>query len=136
MKIERMNYMYNERSLRRSTVLAALTALAMSSGCVLVIGNEATPGRGNVEWSHQADKATGVETSQVDTTLAGEVAARFEADSALAGEDITVASSGDVVTLHGRVSDLLRLENAMRIASETPGVARVVSRVTVETEVN
>ncbi|NGX17283.1 BON domain-containing protein [Wenzhouxiangella sp. XN24] len=128
--------MYDKRSLRRSTVVATLTALAMSSGCVLVIGNEATPGRGNVEWSPRTDEAAVVEPSRVDSTLAGEVAARFEADSALAGEDITVASSGDVVTLHGRVSDLLRLENALRIASETPGVARVVSRVTVEMEVN
>ncbi len=59
---------------------------------------------------------------------------RLRADSALADADLTVSASGEMVTLHGRVGELILLENAMRIAGETPGVERVVSRVTVESE--
>lgn len=121
---------------RRVAVVATLTMLAMGSGCVLVIGDDGTPRRGNVEWSGGADHSPPVATRGAGSALAGDVAARFESDSALAGEDLTVSSSGDVVTLHGRVSELLLLENAMRIAAETPGVVRVVSRVTVEMEAN
>ncbi len=59
---------------------------------------------------------------------------RFAADSALADEDITVSSSTDVVTLHGRLSDAALLEHALRVASGVPGVTRVVSRLTIEME--
>jgi len=128
--------MYEKRFQRRMVAAATLAALAMSGGCVLYIGDDGAPRRGHVEWSPGTDHGSHIETRRVDSALAGDVAARFQADSALAGEDITVASSDDVVTLHGRVRDLLLLENALRIASETPGVARVVSRVTVEMEVN
>lgn len=128
--------MNNNTSLRRVTLLATLGMLALGSGCVLVIGDDGTPRRGNVEWSDGTDNPPQVVTSRIDSALARDVAARFEADSALAGEDITVSSDGEVVTLHGRVSGFLLLENAMRIAAETPGVARVISRVTVEMEAN
>lgn len=119
-------------SLRSAALLALAGAAAGSTGCVLVVG-DGTPGRGDVEWSSDWGHSR-AEPEIVDRGLAQEVGARIRADSALAGEDITVSSNGDVVTLHGRVSNIALLENALRIATEAPGVTRVVSRVTVEME--
>ena len=119
-------------SLKSVALLALVGAAAGSAGCVLVVGDGA-PGRGDVEWSSDWGQSR-AEPQVVDRGLAQEVGARIRADSALAGADITVSSSGDVVTLHGRVSDIALLENALRIAAEAPGVTRVVSRVTVEME--
>lgn len=117
---------------KNAALLALAGAAVASSGCVLVVGDGA-PGRGDVEWSTDWGHSR-AEPQPVDRGLAQEVGGRIRADSALAGEDITVSSSGDVVTLHGRVSDIALLENALRIAAESPGVTRVVSRVTVELE--
>lgn len=119
-------------NMKNAALLALAAAAVAGSGCVVVVG-DGTPGHGDVEWSTDWGQSR-AEPQPVDRSLALEVGGRIRADSALAGEDITVSSSGDVVTLHGRVSDLALLDNALRIAAETPGVTRVVSRVTVELE--
>lgn len=118
-----------------------LAAMAVSTtGCVFVVGGDGAKRGADVEWA--SDRNAGVTPARVATTsaqpadgmLAREVDARMRIDSALSREDITVSSTGDVVTLHGRVTDIGRLEHAMRVAADVPGVARVVSRLTVEME--
>lgn len=121
------------------TILGRLGVLAiagMATGCVLVVdGDGVRRGGSEVEWS--SDGVANVitaEPSSVSDGLARDVESRFGMDSQLAGEDVTISSSADVVTLHGRLSDISLLEHAVRVAAETPGVARVVSRITVEME--
>ena len=122
--------------LKRVAMLALVGTMSIGTGCVLVVGNEGRPARGDVEWSTGWDRETTVAPTSVDDGLARDVEARLGMDSSLADQDLTVSSSGDVVTLHGRVSDLALLENAVGTAADVPGVARVVSRVTVEVEVD
>jgi osmotically-inducible protein OsmY len=121
-------------------MLVALTAVVSTgAGCVLVVGADGTTtrgaSRGDVEWSSSRDSGSLPAAASIDRELARDVEARIRADSSLAGQDLTVATSGAVVTLHGRVADVSLLERAMRVAAETPGVKRVVSRITAEMEV-
>ena len=122
-------------NLKRAAMLALVGTMSIGAGCVLVVGNEGRPARGDVEWSTGWDRETTAAPASVDGGLARDVEARLRMDSSLASQDLTVSSSGDVVTLHGRVRDLALLENTLRTAAEVPGVARVVSRVTVQVEV-
>lgn len=115
----------------------ALAAAAMTgAGCVFVVGDGGGDGyrRADVEWASSRDHGGSTTTRSVDGGLAREVESRIRMDSSLEREDITVSSTGDVITLHGRVSDLALLEHAMRVAAESPGVKRVVSRLTVTLE--
>jgi osmotically-inducible protein OsmY len=105
-------------------------------GCVLVVDGDGRR-HGDVEWSSAgaASPPVTARAATADGVLARDVQARFSIDSVVAGEDITVSSSGNVVTLHGRASNVDVLAHAIRVAADTPGVARVVSRLTVEKEV-
>ena len=123
-------------NLKRAAVVALAATMSIGAGCVLVVGNEGRPARGDVEWSTGWDREPTATPASVDGSLARDVEARLRMDSSLAGQDLTVSSNGDVVTLHGRVSDLAVLENAVGTAADVPGVARVVSRVTVAVEVD
>ena len=114
--------------------LTLAVAMTTASGCVLVVGGERDVRRADVEWSSNRDDGFTARSIGANGRLAHEVGARISVDSALAGQDITVSSSGDVVTLHGRVNDIALLEHVMRVAADVPGVARVVSRLTVEME--
>lgn len=114
--------------------LALLAAATASTGCVLVVGDGGGHRRADVEWAGTRDQGATAAPRTVDQGLTREVESRIRLDSALEREDITVSSSGDVITLHGRVSGIDVLEHAMRIAAETPGVRRVVSRLTVTIE--
>jgi len=114
--------------------LTLVVAMTTATGCVLVVGGERDVRRADVEWSSNRDDGFTARSIGADGRLAREVGARISVDSALSGQDITVSSSGDVVTLHGRVNDIALLEHVMRVAADVPGVARVVSRLTVEME--
>lgn len=119
----------------RGLAAAALAAAAFTgAGCVLVVGDSDGYRRADVEWASTRDHGGSATPRSVDGGLAREVESRIRMDSSLAREDITVSSTGDVITLHGRVSDVALLEHAMRIAVESPGVQRVVSRLTVTME--
>jgi osmotically-inducible protein OsmY len=125
----------NAGSSLRRTAVAMLLAIALTTGgCVLVVGDRGGTGRADVEWASSHDRAVPVEARGTNGSVAREVDSRIRMERMLADQDITVSSSGDIVTLHGRVSDIGLLEQAMRIAAESPGVRRVVSRVTVEME--
>lgn len=118
---------------RNAGLCAVLLAAVLGSGCVLVVGGDGS-GRGtDVEWSTW-ERGSRAEPAAADGGLAREVQSRIRMDTALSAEDITVSSSGSVVTLHGRVGDLALLEHAMRVAGTVAGVTRVVSRLTVEME--
>lgn len=125
--------------MKADTILTRLGVLAIAgaaAGCVLVVdGDGVRRGGSEVEWSSSngANVIT-AEPSSASDSLARDVESRFGMDSQLAGEDITISSSADIVTLHGRLSEISLLEHAVRVAAETPGVARVVSRITVEME--
>lgn len=119
----------------RWLAVTALLGMAIGGvGCVLVVGDGTHRG-GEVEWaSGSRDAPAVVHAPSAENRLAREVDSRLRLDGALAGEDITVSASGAAVTLHGRVADVARLEHAMRVAADVPGVARVISRLTVELE--
>jgi len=116
--------------------LGVLAIAGMAAGCVLVVdGDGVRRGGSEVEWSSDGGgNVITAEPSSASDHLARDVESRFGIDSQLAGEDITISSSAGVVTLHGRLSDITLLEHAVRVAAETPGVSRVVSRITVEME--
>jgi osmotically-inducible protein OsmY len=114
--------------------LALLAAAMASPGCVLVVGDGGGHPRADVEWAGTRDQGAPAVPRTVDQDLAREVESRIRLDSALEREDITVSTSGDIITLHGRVSGIDVLEHAMRIVADTPGVRRVVSRLTVTME--
>ena len=114
--------------LRAAVLVAALAGFA--SGCVVVVGDRGQDEEWDVHWagSDEVDRAT------PSDGLAREVSSRVAAEPALAGQDITVSAREGVVTLHGRVDSLEALEDAMTLAAQTPGVTRVVSRLTVVRE--
>lgn len=120
----------------RVQVAVVAACLVLTGGCVLVVGGN-SPERGDVEWKSAgaANAPVTARAATPDGVLARDVQARYRIDTLVAAEDITVSSSGNVVTLHGRASSVEVLEHALRIAADTPGVARVVSRLTVEMEV-
>jgi hypothetical protein len=118
----------------KAGMMALALALATTTGCVLVVGGDGDVRRADVEWDNSRDTGVTSRSIGTDGRLAREVGARISVDTALSGQDVTVSSSGDVVTLHGRVTDITLLEHAMRVAADVPGVARVVSRLTVEME--
>lgn len=120
---------------RMAMLAVVVVAMTAAAGCVVVVGGEGKHRhRADVQWASPPDQAAPASPRATDGSLARQVESRIEFDSSLQGEDISVSSSGDVVTLHGRVSDLPRLEHAMRVAIDVPGVRRVVSRLTVEME--
>lgn len=113
--------------------LALCAAALAAGGCVVVVDGEGVHrGTSDVEWAKVSESTPAATTA--DGALAREVRSRFAADSALAEEDITVSSSGEVVTLHGRLSSAALLEHALGVAADVPGVTRVVSRLTIEME--
>lgn len=119
---------------RRACMALFMMVAILTAGCVVVVDGHEREGRGDAEWSRSWGSTSRAETTSADSSLAREVQSLLGLDPDLAGEDITVSSSGNVVTLHGRVAELKLLEQAMRVAAAAPGVSRVVSRLTVEME--
>jgi hypothetical protein len=114
--------------LRAAVLVAALAGFA--SGCVVVVGDRGQDEEWGVHWAGSDE----VDRSTPSDGLAREVSSRMAADPALAGQDITVSAREGVVTLHGRVDSVEALEDVMTLAAQTPGVTRVVSRLTVVRE--
>jgi osmotically-inducible protein OsmY len=121
---------------RVAMVATGLALAGVASGCVMVVDGNGLD-RGTVEWTSASASSAPVtaRSATADGVLARDVQARFRIDSMIAAEDITVSSRGDTVTLHGRASNIDVLAHALRVAADTPGTARVVSRLTVEMEV-
>ena len=63
--------------------------------------------------------------------LAGAVAAKLRESGSLAGYKVNVKAKSGTVWLEGRVADQKQLAAAMSLAENTPGVERVVNRLTI-----
>ena len=66
-----------------------------------------------------------------DSEVTGEVQSRLNADSGLQGKQLTVQTSGGVVTLSGAVDNDAQRSAAARYASSVPGVKQVVNNLQV-----
>src|SRR6266576_6741276 len=77
--------------------------------------------------------ALGTACSKVasDGQVTSEVESRLNADSGLQGKQLTVQTSGGVVTLSGRVDNDAQRNAASRYASMVPGVKQVVNNLQV-----
>jgi len=69
-----------------------------------------------------------------DSEVTGEVQSRLNADSGLQGKQLTVQTSGGVVTLSGTVDNEAERSAASRYASSVPGVKQVVNNMTIAPE--
>ena len=67
-----------------------------------------------------------------DSEVTSEVQSRLNADSGLLGKQLTVQTSGGVVTLSGTVDNDAQRDAASRYASSVPGVKQVVNNLQVE----
>ena len=67
-----------------------------------------------------------------DSEVTSEVQSRLSADSGLQGKQLTVQTSGGVVTLSGTVDNDAQRAAASRYASSVPGVKQVVNNLQVE----
>ena len=67
-----------------------------------------------------------------DSEVTSEVQSRLNADSGLQGKQLTVQTSGGVVTLSGTVDNDAQRDAASRYASSVPGVKQVVNNLQVE----
>ena len=78
--------------------------------------------------------ALGAACSKVagDSEVTSEVQSRLSADSGLQGKQLTVQTSGGVVTLSGTVDNDAQRAAASRYASSVPGVKQVVNNLQVE----
>jgi osmotically-inducible protein OsmY len=109
--------------------IAAVTAAGLLGGCVVVVGDKDDGIEAGWASTYEEEAAVRRESNAV---LADRVSRRLEEIPELASEDISVSASGEVVTLHGRLTDPARLGQAIAAAGEVDGVARVVSRITVD----
>ncbi|MEJ2513716.1 MAG: BON domain-containing protein [Gammaproteobacteria bacterium] len=107
-----------------------LLAAALVSGCVVVVDDRPD---GSDDWDVSWAGSSDVQRVASDDALAKEVSRRLAATAA-GDQDVSVSERDAVVTLHGRVDSVAALEEAMAVAADTPGVSRVVSRLTVVRE--
>ncbi|CAN5138870.1 hypothetical protein BH24PSE2_BH24PSE2_04780 [soil metagenome] len=112
----------------------AVTAIAATvAGCVVVVHPD------DAEWgweagpqAHEVHEDEGRSPTIRKPGVAEAVARKFDEDELLGKADIEVTARDEVVSLHGRVPSRAHFDGAVDIASGTPGVAAVESRLTVE----
>ncbi len=116
---------------RTTTLAAAILAVGLTSGCVVVVGDTDDGSGVDAGWisSYEEESSTRREDNAV---LADRVSRRLDEVPALQTEDITVSASGEIVTLFGRLNDIEHLQQAVTAAAEVEGVGRVVSRITLD----
>jgi hypothetical protein len=116
---------------RITTLIVTLSAMLAASGCIVVVGDKGEDDGVEAGWiSSYDEKATARRENNAE--LAQRVSRRLDEVPALQAEDITVSAAGEVVTLFGRLNDFASLQRAVTAASEVDGVARVVSRITLD----
>ncbi len=95
---------------------------------------EAGDARGDVEGAAKttAEKAgevaATVEKAVSEGTLTTKIKAKMALDDLVKARDISVETTGTVVTLSGRVSSKAERDRAVRIAEETAGITKVVDK--------
>jgi osmotically-inducible protein OsmY len=113
---------------RLFSILVSVCAAGALTGCVVVVD-----GNGDVdtEWASSYSESRS-EQAEADKAMARAVSDALAEDPQLAGQDISVSVYRDTVTLHGRALTPADLDRALKTAAATPGVSRVVSRLSVE----
>jgi osmotically-inducible protein OsmY len=94
--------------------LLGLIAAAVSAGSAC---NRSEPARTTAEAPRTIERS--------DASIATSVQAKFYADDAIRGSDIDVTTSDGVVTLRGTVENETTRQQALTLARQTEGVARV-----------
>ena len=114
----------------KSTAMMAALSLTtlLASGCIIVVDEQ---GETDAEWIGSYETKVEVR-SEADKRLARRVSEELANEPDLRLEDISVSASNEVITLHGRVNDMVTLNRAVEVAGKVEGVDRVVSRVTVD----
>ena len=102
----------------------SLVAASMS-GCVVVIGTDSD--HDGIYWANDYEK--GIRDDE--SALARQVADRLTAVEQLNEQRIHVAAKGSSVILDGSVESRDQLMQAIDLASETPGVRKVITHITV-----
>ena len=120
--------MYNTFSVARLASGALLAAALVLGGCVVVVDGT---GEVETEWASGFSESR-AEQAEDDKALARAVSDALAGDPDLSGQDISVSAYRDTVTLHGRAMTAVDVDRALKTAAATPGVARVVSRLSVE----
>ena len=120
--------MYTTSSVTRLASSAVLAAALVLGGCVVVVDGT---GEVDTEWASSYSESR-AEQAEEDKALARAVSDALASDPDLGGQDISVSAYRDTVTLHGRALTPVDVDRALKTAAATPGVARVVSRLSVE----
>ncbi|MDX1454108.1 MAG: BON domain-containing protein [Gammaproteobacteria bacterium] len=102
----------------------SLVAASMS-GCVVVIGTDSE--HDGVYWANDYEK--GIRDDE--SALARSVAQRLSAVEQLNEQRIHVTAKGSSVVLDGRVKSRDELMQVIDLASETPGVRKVITHIAV-----
>ncbi len=110
------------------SMLVPVCAAAALTGCVVVVDGN---GEVDTEWASSYSESRS-EQAEADKAMARAVSDALADDPELAGQDISVSVYRDTVTLHGRAMSPADLDRALKTAAATPGVSRVVSRLSVE----
>ena len=120
--------MDNTSSVSRLASAALLAGALALGGCVVVVDGT---GEVDTEWASSYSESR-AEQAEEDKALARTVSDALASDPDLSGQDISVSAYRDTVTLHGRALTPVDVDRALKTAAATPGVARVVSRLSVE----
>jgi hypothetical protein len=107
--------------------ISLITSLALgSSGCLLLAGGAGAEA-GYV--AAQEDRKAGETVS--DQWITSKIKSQLLADTKVSGLRINVDTHKAVVTLHGQVPSQSEIDHAVKIATNTKGVAKVISKLTV-----
>lgn len=120
--------MYSTSSVSRLASAALLAGSLALGGCVVVVDGT---GEVDTEWASSYSESR-AEQAEEDKALARAVSDALAGDPDLGGQDISVSAYRDTVTLHGRALTPVDVDRALKTAAATPGVSRVVSRLSVE----
>jgi hyperosmotically inducible protein len=112
---------------RIGVVICSLAVVLMSAGAASAQATATEKAKAKTE---AAAKKTATVMSDTEITTA--VKTKFLADSKVSGLSISVETDKGVVTLTGPVSSAAERARAIRLAKQTHGVKRVVSKLKIE----
>ena len=117
-------------------VVMSLLVVVTTLGCSKEEKNTSTPAPATQPLSTGATAPTPPSTTMGekvdDATITAKVKASLLADSIVKGTDVNVDTMGGVVTLKGAVSSQNQIDQALKIAMTTEGVASVQNHLTIK----
>ncbi|MDH3647364.1 MAG: BON domain-containing protein [Gammaproteobacteria bacterium] len=102
-------------------IIGALVVLG-ASGCILVVNDE--------------HSAHGIHIDKDSSLLARSIAKELDDDDSLRYSDISVSEDDGIVILHGDVDSVDSLQYAIDVAARYAGVETVVSKLSVEVDLD